>query len=106
MDRVGTNDKAFSSVLIDSICESLKDTLGPDVLQILESKGLLDNSEHPQDFHRKLASVFGNGATVLERVIVRELFRKLGLPTNRNLPFDFFESLATAKDAVSLVLKR
>lgn len=101
-----TIDPAFSSVLIDAICESLKDALGPDVLEILVSKGLLDNSKHPQEFHRKLASIFGNGASVLERVIVKELFRKLGLPTNGNLPFDFFESLATARDAVSLVLKR
>lgn len=106
VDPALTDSSAFSSVLIDAICESLKDTLGPDVLEILVSKGLLDDSEHPQEFHRKLASVFGNGATVLERAITKELFRRLGLPPIKNLPFDFFESVTTAKEAVSLLVRR
>lgn len=106
VDRVTTDNTAFSSVLIDAICESLRDTLGPDVLEILVSKGLLDDSEHPQEFHRKLASVFGNGATVLERVIMKELFRRLALPPIASSPFDFLESVTTAKEAVSLVLRR
>jgi hypothetical protein len=93
------DDKAFSSTLIDAICESLRDTLGPDVLQILVSKGLLDNSDSPQLFHQQLSSIFSNGATVLERVVIKEFYRKLGVPYRPEPSFDYRASLETAKKA-------
>ena len=79
-DKLTAVEKAFSSLLIDSICESLEHALGPDVLQILASKGLLDNSDSPEKFEGQLRSIFFDGAKVLERLIIKDLYRKLGIP--------------------------
>jgi hypothetical protein len=98
-------DKAFSSLLIDCICESVTDAMGAGVLQVLVEKGLLDNSDNPTEFDRQLRSIFGNGARVLERLVVKELFRKLGIPYRTELSFDYGESLGTAKQ-VRLAMTR
>ena len=90
--------KAFSSLLFDSICESLEHALGPDVVQILVSKGLLDNSNNPEKFEGQLRSIFFDGAKVLERLIIKDLYRKLGIPYNSDTGFDFEKSIETAKE--------
>ena len=95
----------FSSLLIDAICESLRDTLGPDVLKILVSKGLLDNSDHPREFDGQLRSIFGDGARVLERVVTNELCRKLGIPYVTSVPFDYGKAVTAARDAFSTIVK-
>ena len=91
-------EKAFSSLLIDSICESLEHALGPDVLQILVSKGLLDNSDIPERFEGQLRSIFFDGAKVLERLIIKDLYRKLGIPYNSEARFEFGKSIETARE--------
>lgn len=95
-------EKAFSSVLIDTVCEAVGNALGHNVLQILVSKGLLDNSNNSQEFHEQLQSLFGNGAVVLERLVVKDLFRKLSIPYNSQASFDYRESLETAKEVCYL----
>jgi len=90
-------DKAFSELVVDSICESVKDAMGPGVLQVLVEGGLLDNSENPAEFDKQLRKMFGNAARVLERLIVKELFRKLGIPYRSEPTFDYSESVDTAR---------
>ena len=93
-------EKAFTSVLIDSICEGIKDALGKDALEILVSKGLLDNSNEPKKLERQLATIFGTGHTVLERIIVKTLYRKLRVPYDSTLNFDYAKALVVAKNAL------
>lgn len=90
--------KAFSSLLFDSICESLEHALGPDVVQILVSKRLLDNSNNPEKFEAQLRSIFFDGAKVLERLIIKDLYRKLGISHNSDAGFDFERSIEIAKE--------
>ena len=97
-DKLTRVEKAFSSLLIDSISESLEHALGPDVLEILSSKGLLDNSDNPQRFEGQLRSIFFDGAKVLERLIVKDLYRKLGIPYDSAARFEFSKSIETAKE--------
>src|SRR3989442_12257275 len=73
-------EKAFSSVLVSTVREAVGNALGHNVLEILTSKGLLDDASNSKEFDRKLQSLFGNGAAVLERIVVKDLNRKLGIP--------------------------
>lgn len=45
--------------------------------------------EDAGEFHRNLYEMFGDGAITLERLIAKELFRRLGLPYSERSDFDF-----------------
>ena len=91
-------ERAFSSVLVSTVREVVGDALGRNVLEILTSKGLLDASNNAKEFDLKLQSLFGNGAAVLERIVVKDLSRKLGIPYDSEARFDYERSLETAKE--------
>ncbi len=91
-------ENAFSSVLVSTVREAVGDALGRNVLEILTSKGLLDASNNSKEFDSKLQSLFGNGAAVLERIVVKDLNRKLGIPYDSEASFDYEKSLETAKE--------
>jgi hypothetical protein len=89
-------EKAFSSVLIDSVVEAVANALGRNILELLVSKGLLDNSNNAKEFDRTLQSLFGNGSSVIERIVVKDLYRKLSIPYDSTARFDYEKSLETA----------
>ena len=95
-------EKTFSSMLQLSIGEGVRAALGQAILGVLNGQGLFNEATDPKEFHRKLQSVFGNGATVLEKVIVKDLFRKLNIPYNSLERFDYGEALEKAKDACTV----
>ncbi len=95
-------EKTFSSMLQLSIGEGVKAALGQAILGVLNGQGLFNEATDPKEFHRKLQTVFGNGATVLEKVIVKDLFRKLNIPYNSQEHFDYGEALERAKEACSV----
>jgi hypothetical protein len=59
---------------------------------------LLDDASNSKEFDRKLQSLFGNGAAVLERIVVKDLDRKLGIRYDSEANFDYQKSLETAKE--------
>jgi hypothetical protein len=91
-------EKAFLSLLADSICESIKDALGKDVLSLLVSKGFLDDMANPRELDKQLSLVFGNGSLMLERIIVKGLYLKLSMPYDSNLGFDYSKALDLARN--------
>lgn len=91
-------EKAFTSLLSDTIRDAVGNALGQNVMEIIASKGLLDDAGNSKDFHRKLQSIFGNGAIVLERIVVKDLDRKLGIRYDSEADFDYAKSLETARD--------
>jgi len=99
------DEKAFTSLLTDSIQESIEDSLGKNVLAVLVSKGLLDDAENPGELERQLNSTFGNASSVLERIIVKGLYQKLRIPFDSNLSFDYAKALEVARN-VHLVESR
>ena len=99
------DEKAFTSLLTDSIQESIEDSLGKNVLAVLVSKGLLDDPENPRELERQLNSTFGNASSVLERIIVKGLYQKLRIPFDSNLSFDYTKALEVARN-VHLVESR
>ena len=104
-DSDQTYEKAFLSILADSICESIDDTLGKDVLSLLVSKGFLDDMANPRELDRQLSSVFGNGSLMLERIIVKGLYRKLSIPYD-SLGFDYSKALDNARNVFFLEILR
>ena len=95
--RVG-DEKAFASLLTDTVVESMADILGENVLSLLISKGMLDHAENPGELERQLALTFGNGSLVLERMIVKALYRKLGIRADSSSGFDYAKALDVARN--------
>jgi hypothetical protein len=91
-------ERAFSSVLVSTVREAVGNALGRNVLEILASKGLLDDASNSREFDRKLQLFFGNGAVVLERIVVKDLDRKLGIRYDSEASFDYSKSLETARE--------
>jgi hypothetical protein len=98
-DSMNSDEKAFVSLLADSICESIMDTMGKDVLSILVSKGFLDDMANPIELDRSLSSTFGNASLMLERIIIKGLYQKLHIPYDSTFGFDYSKSLDIARDA-------
>jgi hypothetical protein len=90
-------ERTFTSLLVNLIRDAVGDALSRNVLEILELHGLLDAS-NSQEFDQKLRSLFCNGAVVLERIVVKDLDRKLGIPYRPDADFDYEKSLETAKE--------
>ena len=92
-------EKTFSSLLNDSIGDGIRGALGQAILGVLTDQGLFDKASNPKEFQIKLQSVFGNGATVIEKVIIKDLFRKLNIPYTFQGPFNYGEALDKAREA-------
>ena len=72
----------FANMFQASVAEGLANTLGAIVMQTLKSVlsySFETYAEKPSELHRELSRVFGSGATTLERMITKELFRRLDL---------------------------
>jgi hypothetical protein len=90
--------KAFSTLVANAARESVKDTLGPDVVSILESNGLFENLTSPFEFDKHLSLIFGNGAKVLERMVVKELYREIGMSYNSGEVFSYSDCIDAARE--------
>ena len=99
-------EKTFSSMLQLSIGEGVKAALGQAILGVLNGQGMFNEATDSKEFHRKLQSVFGSGAGVLEKVIVKDLFRKLNIPYNFQERFDYGEALERAKEACAVEARK
>jgi len=91
------DEKAFTSFVTDTVVESMADILGENALSLLISKGMLDHAENPGELERQLALTFGNGSLVLERMIVKALYRKLGIRSDSTIGFDYAKALDMAR---------
>ena len=100
-NATSAQEKVFSSMLQHSVNEGVKAALGQAILGILTDQGLFDKVTDPKEFHRKLQTVFGNGATVIEKIIIKDLFRKLSLPYTSLDYFNYGDDLERARQACS-----
>jgi len=98
-NSVLAQEKTFSSLLRDSIGDGIRGALGQAILGVLTDQGLFDKASDPKEFQKKLQSVFGNGATVIEKVIIKDLFRRLNIPYSSQGPFNYGEALEMAREA-------
>jgi len=97
-NSIRTQENSFSSLLRDSIGDGIRGALGQAILGVLTDQGLFDKASVPKEFHMKLQSAFGNGATVIEKVIIKDLFRKLNIPYASQGSFEYGEALERARE--------
>jgi hypothetical protein len=80
----------FSQVLHDCILDVLENVQSESCVKIIifyvESGQYVDD---PSEFHINLHVLLGSGANVLEKMIVKELFRRLNIPYEERGDFDF-----------------
>ena len=80
-----------------SVAQGLANTLGGIVMQTLKNAlaySFATYAEKPLELHRELSRVFGSGATILERMITKELFQRLDLRYSNELDFETSVNLA------------
>src|SRR5260370_34049511 len=83
--------REFANTFQLSVTEGLVNTLGAIVMQTLKtvlSYSLETYADKPSELHRELSRVFGSVATTLERMITKELFKKLSLRYSNEVAVD------------------
>ena len=98
-------ERTFFSALNESISDGIKDSMGPQILGMLRDRGFLDHPSDSAQFHKQLTTLFGNGAAVLEKIIVKELFHKLNLAYDSSGQFDYGNALARARQVCILEVR-
>jgi len=89
----------FCQILHESILEALENALGGSGLKVvLLNVDLARYTNNPAELHRNLYHLFNEGALILEKVIVKELFRRLGLPYEEKDDFDFARHVNHAEE--------
>ena len=89
----------FSEVLHECILDVLENVIGETGMRVISLHVELgDYLEDPTELHRNLRSMFGVGAENLEKVVVKELFRRLDLCYEQRENFDFAKSVEQAKE--------
>jgi len=91
------NSPEFANAFQVSVTEGLANTLGAIVMQTLKNVlaySFATYAEKPLELHQELSKVFGSGATILERMITKELFQRLDLRYSNELDFETSVNLA------------
>lgn len=92
-------------ILCESIIDGIRAALGTSSMKaILFHLGPVQ-LENPKEFHIKLFLIFGKGTEVLEKIIVKELFRRLSLPYEEKRVFDFEGYVYYAKEVYTARMK-
>lgn len=80
----------FPDLLRECIHDGVEGVLGWGGMQVLLYHFQLDQYwEKPREFHINLHFALGPGSVVLEKMIVKELFRRLNVPYAERDGFDF-----------------
>jgi hypothetical protein len=87
----------FFMALKRSISDGIRDAMGPQILAMLQDRGMLDNPAEASKLHKQLSVLFGNGTSVLEKIIIKELYRKLNISYDTSAQFDYETALLRAK---------
>lgn len=94
--------EGFSGIVRSCMMASLENILGKPAIGALVLHFKLDQlANNPSQLHETLARVFGNGAAVLEKIILKELYRRLDLVLGDTaFSFSFDRLVLEAKDAL------
>jgi hypothetical protein len=85
------------SLVKESIDESMRDLVGEEARQaaLFHLQGA-DYQKHPKEFHVHLGVVFKQGASVIEKVIVRDVYSRLDLRFDDDGKVDYESSMKFA----------
>ncbi|MDG6939290.1 MAG: hypothetical protein JRN39_02695 [Nitrososphaerota archaeon] len=80
----------FYDILQSCVHDGLKNVLGEIGMNVVLFHLKLDGLvREPKEFHERLRSVFKEGGLTLEKVIAKDLYRRLGLSYEEGKTFDF-----------------
>ena len=81
---------SFNELFRQAIRSGLGDTLGQEALSAFLYHSHLDlNKAEPNDLHKSLLTIFGNdGTEILENIVARRLYEKVGLKRGRDESFE------------------
>jgi hypothetical protein len=89
----------FSEKLHECILDGLEYILGEIAMKaVIFYIELGDCIEDPSEFHKNLYAIFGEGTLILEKTIVKELFRRLNLSCEERSDFDFARCVNEAEE--------
>lgn len=101
------DDVKFPNVLHECVLEGMKNILGENGMQVaLFNLQLIQYAKNPSEFHQNLYSIFKDGAVVLEKTIVKELFRRLSIHYREGESFDFERHLNLAREVLLTRVKK
>ena len=90
------NDPEFFLILRESIVSAWKKVIGESAQSIFHFLELVSDVQKPEEFHKKLYSIFGQGSLSLEKIIVLELFQRLNVPFKDSKGASYAESVSAA----------
>jgi hypothetical protein len=95
--RTNQEMKEAGLIVKESIDQSMRDLLGGTGAEAtLFHVGLSHYESETREFHVRLYSIFRAGSATVERMIVRDLYKRLNLPFDDWLDFDYEKSVAYA----------
>jgi len=108
IDRVvAENNNGFEALLEDTIMSSIRDLLGESSMRaILFHLNLERLAGDTQMFDKKLRELLNAPATIIEEIIVKDLFRRLDLLYLPRGAFDFQRYTAAAREFYSSQRRR
>ena len=89
---------SFQEFFKESVVATLSRVLGESATRSLLYHTKFDDKQTPREFHERLVVMIGDGASTLERSIVKEMFAKLAAQSPHVDPdFDFEGSVRKAR---------
>jgi hypothetical protein len=90
------------SVLKETIDGSMRDLLGEEARKaVVFHLQVPDYERHPKEFHVHLGGIFKLGAPVIEKMIVRDVYKQFNLSFDEDRSFDYEQSMHLAVKAAS-----
>lgn len=85
-----------------TIDASMRDVLGEEARKAtLFHLKVPDYEQHPKEFHVHIGVIFKQGASVIEKVIVRDVYNRLDMRFDENGKFDYEHSMKFAFEEAS-----
>jgi hypothetical protein len=95
---MSTKNVKFSDILRACVETGLRNVLGEGSMHSVLFYLQLDQLEqNPRELHNKLYSIFKDGAVILEKVVVKELYQRLDMLYVEREAFDFEEYVKSAE---------
>ena|SRR5437868_565812 len=93
------NSNGFEELFEDTIMNSIRDLLGESSMRaILYHLSLERVASDPQAFDKKLRELLNAPATIIEEVIIKDLFKRLDLLYSPKGAFDFQRYASAARE--------
>jgi len=107
MSAVTTNKNGFEVLLEETIKGSITDLLGESSMRAILYHVSMDRlAKEPKVFDQKLRELLQGPASIIEEVIIKDLFKRLDLTFAPMGTFDFERYTNAAKEVYALKEKR